>query len=70
MEGEGLRSKMEGEGLRSERWRVRAWEMEAWRVRAWEMEGEGWDRAWEKEADVRLERLGLKMFLVYYLYKA
>ena len=34
------------------------------------LEGEGWDRAWEIEADVQWERLGLKMFLVYYLYKA
>ena len=34
------------------------------------LKGKGWDQAWEMEADVRWERLGLKMFLVYYLYKA
>ena len=46
---------MEGEGLRSE--------MEGEGLRDGGLEGEGWDQAWEMEADV-WERLGLKMFVV------
>ena len=67
MESEGLRSKMEGEGLRV----IDGW----WGLENKEMEGEGWDRRWRVRASLRdggwcaMGDKGLKIFLVYYLYK-